>query len=132
MALDPAALDNLAQVDEDGSLVAELVRLYHTDSRTLVANLRAAWAASDVARVGAVAHTLKSASGLVGAVEVSTRAQAIEVGCRERGALPDEAAIAAVETAYADACTALTAYLAARADASARADRPDPATGTAC
>lgn len=132
MVFDPAALDNLASIDEDGSLVDELIRLYHTDSSALVAGLRAAWAAGDVERLGTTAHTLKSASGLVGAVDVMALARDIETRAREQRALGDEAAIAAVEAAYSAACRALTAYLDAKRGATAPAARQDPATGTAC
>jgi HPt (histidine-containing phosphotransfer) domain-containing protein len=132
MVLDPAALDNLAQIDEDGSLVDELIRLYHTDSSALVAGLRAAWAVGDVERLGTTAHTLKSASGLVGAVAVMALARDIETAAREQHALAEEAAVAAVESAYAAACVALTAYREAKRGATAPAARQDPATGTAC
>lgn len=132
MVFDPAALDNLASIDEDGSLVDELIRLYHTDSSALVAGLRAAWAAGDVERLGTTAHTLKSASGLVGAVEVMALARDIETSAREQRSPGDEAAIAAVEAAYHTACASLRAYLDAKRGASAPAGRQGPATGTAC
>lgn len=132
MVFDPVALDSLAQIDEDGSLVGELIRLYHSDSSALVAGLRSAWSAGDVERLGTTAHTLKSASGLVGAVDVMTLARDIETRAREQYALADEATIAAVESAYVAACAALTAYLDAKRGASAPAARQDPATGTAC
>jgi two-component system, sensor histidine kinase and response regulator len=132
MVFDPVALDNLAQIDEEGSLVEELIRLYHTDSSALVAGLRAAWTAGDVERLGTTAHTLKSASGLVGAVEVMTRARDIEIVAREQRTLGEVAAITAVESAYTAACGALTAYLDAKRGATVPAARQDPAPGTAC
>jgi HPt (histidine-containing phosphotransfer) domain-containing protein len=129
--LDLTALDGLSFVDEDGSLLAEVVRLYHTDSGALVVQTRTAWQQGDLAGLRTAAHTFKSSSGYVGADRVVAHARAIEHLARTEGVCCPEADLAVLEVAYRDACSALMTHRRSRRAASAPAGHPDPATGTA-
>ena len=130
--LDLTALDGLALVDEDGALLAEVVRLYHTDSGALVVQARAAWERGDLTGLRTAVHTLKSSSGYVGAQHVVAHARAIEHQARMHGVRCAESDVTALEDAYRDACSALMTYVRSRGGASAPAAHPDRAAGTAC
>jgi len=67
IALDQSVLDNIRAIDDDGTVLNEVIRIYLDEVPEHVAQLRAALAARDAARLAAVAHALKSASFNVGA-----------------------------------------------------------------
>ena len=82
--LDRALLDR--NVDGDAELRAELIGLFADECPRLVAELRAGAIAGDAVRVGAAAHTLKSAAGSMAGVRLASAALALEASCR-RGTL---------------------------------------------
>jgi two-component system, sensor histidine kinase and response regulator len=70
----------LASLGEDeGPLIAEIIGDYLEDSATYVAGLQAAAAAHDAETLRRMAHTLKSSSASVGAMQVSDLSKALEV-----------------------------------------------------
>ncbi len=83
-SLDPAALRNLAGLEQAGSdLVDRVVQMYLSSSTSLAAEIRAGAEAEDPERVAAAAHTLKSSSAQVGAMKLSSLCKEIEA--RGRG-----------------------------------------------
>jgi PAS domain S-box-containing protein len=68
--LDAAALDNIRSIDDDGSVVAEVIQMYLDEAPGHLAGLRAAESNGDWAEAGRIAHALKSASFNVGAVRL--------------------------------------------------------------
>ncbi len=78
--LDQATLQNLRELDEDGSqgFVAELLGLFITSSTERLQALGAALAAKDPRRLGAEAHSLKSSAGNIGALRLSQLCQSLE------------------------------------------------------
>jgi HPt (histidine-containing phosphotransfer) domain-containing protein len=100
--LDPAALDEiLAMAGGDRSFVAAVVEEYLRDSAAIVADLRTA-EGSDRQRL---AHTLKSTSASVGALQLAAVCKELEHG-------GDPALVAAVEREHAAATAALEQVMA--------------------
>jgi PAS domain S-box-containing protein len=111
--LDPAALANIRSIDEDGSVLAEVVQMYLDEAPGHLSGLRAALAASDGGALGRVAHALKSASFNVGAMALGETCRRVErLGkAGDVGACAE--AVAAIERQYAQVEQALRAELAA-------------------
>jgi two-component system, sensor histidine kinase and response regulator len=65
--LDQTALDNIRAVDDDGSVLAEVLQMYLDEAPTLVAAMRQALSSGNGELLGQQAHALKSASFNVGA-----------------------------------------------------------------
>ena len=65
--LDQGALDNIRAVDEDGSVLAEVIQMFLDEAPQHLAGMRSALAAGQGVALGDVAHALKSASLNVGA-----------------------------------------------------------------
>jgi HPt (histidine-containing phosphotransfer) domain-containing protein len=80
VSLDYAVLRDLAELDEPGtpSIVDELIGLFLQITPTQIAGLEAALGAKDLKALKAVAHSLKSSSGNLGARKLSQIAQNIE------------------------------------------------------
>jgi len=88
-ALDPAVLDELADLQEDGEpdILAELADLFFEDAPARLAVLRAAWEAGDAETLRQTAHALKGSCGNLGARKMYETARLLEEAGR-RGALP--------------------------------------------
>ncbi len=84
MPLDPKALDELRSLDPDGSqgLVAQVIESYMGDAVTILDKLKAAIGGADIPAMTREAHSLKSTSRSVGAVELSNVAASIELAGR--------------------------------------------------
>ncbi len=65
--LDQAALDNIRAIDEDGSVLDEVIQMFLDEVPEQLDALHAAQAAGDLPALGATAHAMKSASFNVGA-----------------------------------------------------------------
>ena len=65
--LDQGALDNIRAVDEDGSVLAEVIQMFLDEAPQHLAGMRSALATGQGVALGNVAHALKSASLNVGA-----------------------------------------------------------------
>jgi PAS domain S-box-containing protein len=92
--LDEAALANIRSVDDDGSVLAEVVQMYLDEAPQHREQLRNAAAAGDLAEARRVAHALKSASLNVGAKPLGEMCRRLEHQCRdgERAGLAELAA----------------------------------------
>jgi HPt (histidine-containing phosphotransfer) domain-containing protein len=84
MALDQKALDELRQLDPDGSagLLVQIITSYLSDATTLIQKSRVAFAENDIATLTRNAHSLKSTSLTVGATRVATVAKELEMAGR--------------------------------------------------
>ena len=76
--LDPAALDNIRSIDEDGSVLAEVIQMYLDEAPPQLARLQQALAAGQAAGLGETAHALKSASFNVGAMALGETCRRLE------------------------------------------------------
>jgi HPt (histidine-containing phosphotransfer) domain-containing protein len=82
--LDMSVVDELrASVDGDDVFIADLVRTYLEEAPTHLAAMEAAAAAGDIAAIVRPAHTLKSSSAAIGAMQLSSIAREIEFAGRE-------------------------------------------------
>lgn len=106
--IDGATLANLLDATGgDQAFVDELIDTYLGEGARLVADLVAAAGAGDVAGLVLPAHSLKSSSQNVGALELGERCRALEEDARG-GSVGDPAARAeAVRAAFAEAREAL-------------------------
>lgn len=86
MALNQAALDQLRELDPDGStgIFVQIVDTYLADSARLLQQIRNALAEKDLVAMTRGAHTLKSTSASVGATRVSEIAQALEAAGKNK------------------------------------------------
>jgi PAS domain S-box-containing protein len=111
--LDPAALDNIRSIDEDGSVLAEVVQMYLDEAPGHLAGLRGALAAGHAGELGVVAHALKSASFNVGAMALGETCRRLE-RLGKAGELPGCAdLVTSIERQYAQVEPALRAELTA-------------------
>jgi CheY-like chemotaxis protein/HPt (histidine-containing phosphotransfer) domain-containing protein len=87
--IDPTVFANLADLDGNGSgsgsLLAELVEIFLTDTAAYIAALRRAADAKDAGGLNTAAHTLKWSSGVLGALGMADL-------CRQLEALGDASA----------------------------------------
>jgi PAS domain S-box-containing protein len=90
----------------------DMVELLRNQVKQAVALMRVQRLTGELRRVGELAHSLVGAAGNLGAVHLAAAARAVEQGCRQ-GEAPDEAAITAVELAFASAEVFFRAQLAA-------------------
>jgi len=107
--LERSALDDIRTMDATGSLLQEIVSLYYADGNRLVGEVRSAHATGNAAALAFSAHTLKSASGCVGAKEVATQCAAIEAFAKNTSTVSAATDIDALEIAYTRARAALIA-----------------------
>lgn len=116
--IDPEAFARLSEITgDDPAFLAELVDTYLEDGAAQVAALRAAASAADQAALVRPAHTLKSSSASIGALELAERCRTLEADARD-GTVADMATrVEACGRLFADVRAAL---LAARATS----DRP--------
>jgi histidine phosphotransfer protein HptB len=95
--VDEQVLEELrASVGDDTSFVRDLIEAYLTDSAEQVVAIEAALAADDADALVRPAHTLKSSSATVGAVELSALARTLEKAGRS-GTLGDAESAAAAQ-----------------------------------
>ena len=112
-ALDTGVIDGLrASVEGDTAFVIELIDAFLADSATQLQAIDIAVAAGDPEAVVRPAHTLKSASATLGAMQLSTTARTLETAGRAGsidGAEAHEAA-ATIRAVWAAAAAALRAW----------------------
>ena len=87
--------------------VTELVDTFLDDAPALIAELRAARAAADAERFRRAAHSLKSNGNTFGALALAGKARELEMRGLATDAATDAAAIAEIDTAFADAAAEL-------------------------
>jgi HPt (histidine-containing phosphotransfer) domain-containing protein len=111
-AVDPSALDDLAEIDPDGSLLAELVELFCVETPRRIDVLKQAYRDGLCEAMTCEAHALKSSCAQLGALRLSEICQRLEIlgrhGTLDRVAplLPE------LDAGYAAAAEALRARVA--------------------
>src|SRR5690606_35749966 len=83
--IERAALDGIRALQREGapSIVARVVELYLADSARLLATLRQAAEAADAEGLRRAAHTLKSSSANVGALQLAAHCGTLEAAARQ-------------------------------------------------
>ncbi len=76
--LDMQQVDELLGLDDSGAVLADFIRMYTTQAPQRIAELGRALEQKDLKRLAQVAHSLKGASGNLGAITVAAVAQRIE------------------------------------------------------
>ena len=105
-ALDTGALTALRQLDPGNQrgLLRKLSEAYERSASTLEAELVAAAAAGpDLARLRRAAHTLKSSSANLAALQLSAQCQQLEALCQRGEGAAAQAALPALLAALAEA-----------------------------
>ncbi|MBK9245384.1 MAG: Hpt domain-containing protein [Burkholderiales bacterium] len=105
-AIDLAVFREL-QDTAGAEFVAELVDTFLAEAPAMLAELRAARAATDGERFRRAAHSLKSNGMTFGATTLGRLARALELAGLDADPARDAEAIAAVDAAYADAAAVL-------------------------
>lgn len=115
MALNQAALNELRELDPDGStgLLAQIIGTYLVDAAALIAQMRDALTAGDGASLTRHAHSLKSTSMSLGAMRVGELARDIEMAGKNNRLTDCPALLAALSAEYSLAESWLQAELAA-------------------
>jgi signal transduction histidine kinase/CheY-like chemotaxis protein/HPt (histidine-containing phosphotransfer) domain-containing protein len=103
--LDAATLADLEEIM--GEELRGLVTAYLTDGDARLKALREAAERNDVAEVGKLAHSLKSASANLGAQPLATEAKGVEHDARSRALSDPPARVAVLERLYAETSRAL-------------------------
>jgi PAS domain S-box-containing protein len=107
--LDPTALDRIRALQRDGSppLLRKVIGLYLSDSQGLLDTLRRAASTSDAHGLRQAAHTLKSSSASLGAMQLAEHCKALEAAAR-KGALEDTGELVGrIETEHRAVCAVL-------------------------
>jgi|GEM_PF-1399596 len=114
--LDRAALDALAAAtpNDPGSLVTKVIGLYLEHAPGLVENIRQALSSNDCDAARSAAHSLKSSSANVGAVQLSAQCKALEDAARDGSVDAPDTVAAAIDQEFAAVCGALQTELAER------------------
>jgi PAS domain S-box-containing protein len=100
--LDSAALDNIRALDDDGTVVAEVIQAYLDEAPAQLRSLHGALRTGDGAALARAAHALKSASFNVGAVRMGETCRDLE-RMGKAGDLAAAGALAqSIDTTYAD------------------------------
>jgi HPt (histidine-containing phosphotransfer) domain-containing protein len=89
--LDQAALDNIRAIDDDGSVLDEVIQMFLDEVPVQTGALHAALAAGDLPALGATAHAMKSASFNVGAKALGELCRRLEKQAKaaETAGLPE-------------------------------------------
>lgn len=108
--LDEQALQRLRELDPQGvaGVLNKVLTTYASSLERLKAQFLAARQAGDLAAVRQVAHTLKSSSASVGAMELSAACRHVEDTLREGGSPPLEPLVEAMDAAAAAVAHALS------------------------
>jgi len=108
--LDPSQVEDLRGVD-GGAMLARLVRMYLSKTPDRIKLLRLHVEAKNFIDVGREAHTLKGASGSIGAARVADTCAQIEAARKAKDEKRLEELMEALEAEYARACDALQATM---------------------
>jgi CheY-like chemotaxis protein len=108
-AIDVRALDNIRALQQPGApdLLERIVALYLDDVPKLVRSMREAIAAGDWVMLQRAAHTLKSSSSTLGALQLAKLCNEIEVRTRDKQIVDAGQWISRIEREYARVCASL-------------------------
>ncbi len=97
--LDPEVIASLVDLggEDEPDLIVELIDLFFEDADVRILDLENAVKAHDWDQVVRVAHTLKGASGTIGALRLSEACKAVEMEARD-GGLTSESLDRAIES----------------------------------
>ncbi|HEX4326664.1 MAG TPA: PAS domain-containing protein [Burkholderiales bacterium] len=109
--LDMAQIEELISLDETRAVLAEFVGMFTTQVPERIAEMRSAFQQGDLARIAAVAHSLKGASGNLGARLVAETAKRMEHAGKAGIAVAMQADLDELDVRYAEAEAALKALL---------------------
>jgi CheY-like chemotaxis protein/HPt (histidine-containing phosphotransfer) domain-containing protein len=109
--LDMAQIEELISLDETRAVLAEFVGMFTTQVPERIAEMRAAFKAGDLTRIAAVAHSLKGASGNLGARLVAETAKRMEHAGKAGNGSEMEADLQELDMRYIEAEAALKALL---------------------
>ena len=108
-ALDLSQIDELLGLDDSGEVLADFIHMYTTQAPQRIAEIARSFEDGDYLAVTRVAHSLKGASGNLGAVEVADVARRIENACQAGTPEAVDAMIDEMRARYAEAEIALKA-----------------------
>jgi HPt (histidine-containing phosphotransfer) domain-containing protein len=113
-AIDGKALDNIRALQRPGApnLVQKIITLYLNDAPHLVQSMREAVAAEDRGALQRAAHTLKSSSANLGALQLAELCKEMEVQARADRLVDPEQWISQIEREYARVRAALSNQIA--------------------
>ena len=114
--LDPEALARLTELDPKGEnqLLERVLRAFQTSAARLMPQLEAARLSGDRATVRLVAHTLKSSSASIGALELSQVCAQVEGLIRAESADDLEPLLGSLRSALESTLTAIQPVLESR------------------
>jgi len=92
-------------------LLEQIVRLYLESAPTLIAQMHAGFAASDMIAIRNAAHSLKSSSANVGAMDLSKMCSKLEAAARAGAIGEDVPEASAIEAEYTEVRSALLAEI---------------------
>jgi CheY-like chemotaxis protein/HPt (histidine-containing phosphotransfer) domain-containing protein len=115
--LDMAQIDELIGLDDSGEVLADFIGMYTTQAPKRIDEIAQALAGGDFTRLTQVAHSLKGASGNLGAVAVADVARRIELAGQTGKAEGLDAMIGEIRERYGEADAALRALPGASAPA---------------
>ncbi len=117
LVLDPGALARLAELDPSGEnrLIERVLQAFQTSSARHRLQAAAARANGDRAGLRLVAHTLKSASASIGALQLSQVCARIEASIRADAGADLDAELAAMDSALEETLAAIARLLEERA-----------------
>ncbi len=108
----PPYLGRLENCGGAGMLV-ELIEAFRSDTGERLQRLQDAFADADLTRVSREAHSIKGSCGQMGASEMVSLCQLIELAASNRLAEQVERQMKRLETSFAEVCSAMAAYCAA-------------------
>jgi HPt (histidine-containing phosphotransfer) domain-containing protein len=113
MSLDAAALARLRELDPDGraGVVMRVMRTFDTSLTNTLANMERAGRVPDLAELRRLAHTLKSSSASVGALELSSACAQLESLARDNRAMEIVPVLQTLQNAGRQAQLAVRAML---------------------
>lgn len=96
--IDPQAIERLRQLDPTGQqrVLERVLQAYQVSLGRHLADVEAALSQSNADQLARAAHTLKSSSAAVGALDFSQRCADIEQGIREHRTMPEAAPVEAL------------------------------------
>ena len=97
----------LKALDEDGTLIPELLEAFETDGRATLSALTAAAKSSDLPAIARLSHRMKSGAATMGAARIAERCRDLEESARDGRTFPYDACISQLTTDLQDTLSIL-------------------------